>query len=82
MVEDRWNGWKIPEDIQQEVSYLIGLCARATRAEDRGKIDREIQDLIIWSTGWFPGEPASEPRDLSRRDAILEQRERRGQQPV
>jgi len=87
MAEKRWNGWQIPEDVEQEVSYLIALCNRSSKGEDRRRIDREINDLIVWShndgrlaqNGPRPNRSNFEQRNrLSRREAILAQKERRG----
>ncbi len=87
MVETRWNGWDIPKDVQQEVSYLIGLLYRTTNIENRQGIDKEINDLILWAhnedrsghnstrTSQFTYDAT--PTDLSRREAIRAQRERR-----
>lgn len=83
MVEKRWMGWQIPEDVQQEVSYLIALCERSPKGEDRRRINREINDLIVWAhnevtSGHSGPRPDysnyTQRHALSRREAIRAQK--------
>ena len=79
MAEKRWMGWQIPEDVEQEVSYMISMFGRTNSMEEKWKLDREIQDLIMWSTNSRPKDapPLPGTRTLSRKEAIMAQRERR-----
>jgi hypothetical protein len=79
MTEKRWQGWQIPKDVEQEVSYLIGLHGRTEDIDDKFKIDREIVDLIQWSNSGSRSTLGTTftIKGPSRREAILAQKERR-----